>query len=373
VVIREFHSANTEILSQTQAHRLFGLFILDILTRALPFILLLITSTYILNYYESLNQSLEILLIASASLFFSKLGWSFCIGILRVFGKTNWIAFFTGLDWILKLICLLILHFLSALNIHTAFIASLIIGGTINFLQIIYVQRLFRHNINFSSFFQLNFKAKFNEIFREKRFLFINFGMSVSDLIAKDFDIVIISSFLTIEKIGLYKISKSMVYMMWRVIDPFYVSMMPELIKLWAKKDYDFLVTMLNKISNYLFLLALLMITFSYFILSFWSKAMLGVGYEDIEYIFIIMSIWVLICAPFVWAHPLSVAVGYPEYAFFGNLAGLFFGLVSFIGLCEIWGLYGAGFAWTLTISSGFLLTSYLSFLKLKQAKIKSP
>ena len=175
---------------------------------------------------------------------------------------------------------------------------------------------------------------------------------------AKDLDILLISSLLSIEKVGLYKMAKSFVQVMWRVIDPFYIAIMPEVQKLWQLGEMKKLYILLRKTSIRLLLLASLVVVFGNIAMVVFGEYILGDAYSAVPSLMLIMSIWVIVCAPIIWGLPLAVAINRPEISLGGSVIGSLIGLTAFTFLTPLYGLTGAALAWNATLISGFLFTT---------------
>ena len=188
-----------------------------------------------------------------------------------------------------------------------------------------------------------------------------NLGVSASDLMAKDLDVAMISSLLTPDKVGLYKMAKSFVQVLWRAIDPFYIAIMPEVQKLWQQREINALARLLRKTSIRLLMLAIAVVVLGCGAVALLGVRVLGAGYADVPLLMLAMSGWVVVCAPLIWGIPLAVAINRPELSVGGSMLGLVIGLAAFTALTPTLGLMGAALAWNATLISGFMFTTGLA------------
>jgi O-antigen/teichoic acid export membrane protein len=188
--------------------------------------------------------------------------------------------------------------------------------------------------------------------------LLANWGLSASDLMAKDLDITLISATLPHETIGLYKMAKSLVQVIWRAIDPVYLAVMPEIQKLWQTEQFHELKQLLITLTWALGLLSFVLIASVFAGVSFFYETVLGSGYIGLPAIMGWMSLWIVVCAPLIWGLPLLVATNRPEWAVIASLSGSAVGFLAFTLLTPQYGLKGAALAWIVTLVVGAAVTT---------------
>jgi O-antigen/teichoic acid export membrane protein len=362
VVARDFCRLDDKVKSNhLDSLRLFDLFVLETFSRVIPLFVLLLLSDWLLYSISLEHQDAALLLLAAVGFTVSKCGSSVSTGLLRVLGRTDLIAGCMAIDWGLRLVITggvaLALH----LDVRLALWIALVIGIACNLIQICLACKEFTNQIGPISLVGWNIFGAFDRLRSARRLIISNLGVSGSDLMAKDLDVALISSMLSAEKVGLYKMSKSFVQVIWRGIDPFYITIMPEIQKLWQLRDFDEVRRLLKKTTIRLFYLSILLVTISnLFVVSF-GQILLGNEYKDISQIMMIMSIWILISAPLIWGSALAIAVGRPEISVGGTALGLFVGLVAFYVFVPLLGLLGAGIAWSLTILTGVVFIALVA------------
>lgn len=362
VVARDFcHLDDKSKGNPFDSLRLFDLFALETFSRVLPLLALILLSDWLLYGISLEHDDAKLLLLAAVGFTASKCGGSVSTGLLRVLGRTDLIAGCMAIDWGLRLIFTGCIALAFQLDVQLALWIALVIGMACNCMQIWLACKEFTNQIGPISLAGWSILSAFDRLRSARRLIISNLGVSGSDLMAKDLDVALISSMLSAEKVGLYKMSKSFVQVIWRAIDPFYITIMPEIQKLWQLRHFDEVKMLLKKSTIRLFYLSIGLVIISNLFVILFGQLLLGEEYKDISQIVMIMSIWILISAPLIWGSALAIAVGRPEISVGGAVLGLFVGLVAFFGLVPLLGLLGAGIAWSLTIIIGVVFIALVA------------
>lgn len=337
---------------------ILDLYILEAASRAAPFLGLVLAAVALPTAMNLPEDGGVLIVLAATGFVFAKVGWGTSTGILRVLGRTDLIALCSTADWGLRLLVTLAVSAAGDLSIAIALVIGLVAGGACNAAQIAFAVREFRSRIAPLGLAGWNVSGAIGRTRPQRRLLASNLGLSASDLMAKDLDVAMISYLLAPEKVGLYKMAKSLVQMSWRAIDPFYLAIMPEVQKLWSEGRYGTLRMLLRKTSLRLLGLSVALVSLACGSVLLLGGAMLGPGYSGLTALMLTMSVWVIVCAPLVWGHPLAVAIGHPELTVGGSLLGSALGFAAFLALTPVIGLHGAAIAWVLTLSVGFIFTA---------------
>ena len=141
-------------------------------------------------------------------------------------------------DWSLRLLFTLLLLMFGGLTITNVLWVVLIMGGLVNACQLLLSAKEFLRRGGSFGFAEWSPLSAWYRLQQDRRLIASNLGISSSDMMAKDLDIAIISHFVSIEKVGLYKMAKSLVQVIWRAIDPFYLAIMPEVQRLWKHGEH---------------------------------------------------------------------------------------------------------------------------------------
>lgn len=341
--------------------KLVDLFILETIGRVLPVIGLIILSPILVQTSHLQADTEWLVVIAALGFLVGKAGIGTSTGLLRVLGRTDLIALCMTADWSLRLLFTLLLLMFGGLTIANVLWVVLIVGGLLNACQLLVSAKEFISRGGSFGFAEWSPLSAWNRLKQDRRLIASNLGISSSDMMAKDLDIAIITPFVSIEKVGLYKMAKSLVQVTWRAIDPFYLAIMPEVQRLWKRGEHIKLKRLLVKTSGLLFLLAAILVAILYVLVLMTASQILGSGYDQLHSLVLLMSIWVVICAPLVWGHPLAVAIGYPEIAVGGGILGTVAGLISFLILTPQFSLIGAAVAWNITLLVMFFFIAGLA------------
>ena len=368
VVARDLSNVvDAKDLSGQSGSKVVDLFVLEALGRFIPVVgLLLLTPT--LAAASNLSADSHWLIgLAAAGFLLSKTGIGLSTGLLRVLGRTDLIAACMSADWGLRLLLTILLAMLNVLTVANALWVALAVGSICNAGQLVLAAGQFAARVAPLTPLNWSLPAALGRLRDDRRLIAANLGVSASDLMAKDLDIAMISSFMTADKVGLYKMAKSFVQVIWRAIDPFYLAIMPEVQRLWAAKEVTKLKALLAKTSSRLIVLSLGLVTVGCAAVWVFGDRVLGPGFESVPALMLLMSIWVVFCAPLVWGHPLAVAINRPELAVAGSFLGSVAGVAAFLTLTPRFGLTGAAVAWVITLLTGVYFTAGSALLFARQ------
>jgi len=332
--------------------------VLEALGRLVPVAGLLALSPLLARASHLPEEANWLIALAAAGFLIGKTGASLSTGLLRVLGRTDIIAACMTVDWGLRLLLTLLLTGLGTLTIPTALWVALFVSGACNAAQLLLARFELRKLGIPLGVASWTIPAALARLRHPRRLIIANLGVSASDLMAKDLDVAMISSFMSADKVGLYKMAKSFVQVIWRAIDPFYLAIMPEVQRLWAAGEVARLKRLLSKTSRRLLALSMALVAIGCALAWSLGDRVLGPGYEQVPSLMLLMSVWVIFCAPLVWGHPLAVAINHPELAVAGSLLGSIAGVVAFLTLTPRFGLVGAGVAWVITLLAGFFFTT---------------
>ena len=336
-----------------EAGHVVDLFVLECMTRLIPMAFLLILSSFVLSQLNLSSATWDALLVCALAFILGKSGNSVSTGLLRVLGRTDLIAACSIADWSLRLLLTVMLGVLSYLNVTTAVWVTLLAGGLCNGILVVLACSVFTRRVQPIPWSLWSLKQAMQRLRGSLRLITSNLGISLSDLMAKDLDIVLLASMLNPVMVGLYKMAKSFVQVIWRAIDPFYLTIMPEIQRLWQLKQFSALWLLLRKTSSRLLALSVTLVAMAYGLLIWLSPLLLSVEYAGVPRLMLTMSFWVVVCSPLIWGIPLAIAINRPELSAIGSFLGLVVGLVAFSVLTPTLGLTGAALAWNITLISG--------------------
>lgn len=362
IVARDFCHLEDE-KSKLHPHPLYlvDLFVLEIVSRLLPLMVLLMLSELLVRVIRLEPADSDLITLAAVGFMVSKSGSSVSTGLLRVLGRTDLIAYCTSVDSGLRLVISSIFVIIWHLNVDLALWIGMSVGVICNGTQIWLAGREFSLRIAPVSPMGWNVVSAWERLRVARRLIISNLGLSVSDLMAKDLDVLVISSLLSADKVGIYKMTKNFVQLIWRAIDPFYIAIMTEIQRLWQLGEVGDLIYLLRKTSFRLLLLSIALVALGTTMVSLVGDKILGDEFRGVADLMLIMSIWIVFCAPLIWGIPLAVAINRPELSVGGSVIGLIIGLIGFTILTPSLGLIGAAIALNATLISGFISTSGFS------------
>lgn len=362
VVAKEFcQIGDNQDKSLQNGLKLVDLFVLETIGRLLSVLGLILLWPLLVQIIHLQADTGWLVVLAALGFLVGKAGTGTSTGLLRVLGRTDLIALCMIADWGLRLLITLLLMMYGGLTIANALWVVLIVGGLFNVCQLLVSAREFLSRGGVFGLAEWSPLSAWCRLREDRRLIASNLGLSSSDMMAKDLDITLISPFVSIEKVGLYKMAKNLVQIVWRGIDPFYLALMPEVQRIFKRGEHVQLKRLLLKMAILLFILAVTLAALIYALVYMFASQILGSGYDQLPYLVAIMLIWVVICAPLVWGHPLAVAIGYPEIAVGGSILGTVAGLTSFLILTPQYGLTGAAVAWNITLLMCFFFVAGLA------------
>lgn len=358
VVIRFICPWESTFQPEIAGIRFADLLCLDVVLRALSLLGIVGLLPLIGKFIFVTAPPLDVLLACAAMHFFAKAGNSSAIGLIRVMDRFDAAAKLVAMEWFLKLVTLVILSQLVQPTIVEVVVLAGVIGLFSNVIVIALATKIW--NNRYSGTIRICFHGMWRRIVETRRYIFSNLGISLSDSLVRDLDVVITGAFLRVELVGIYKMSKNVVSMMWRVVDPFFLVLMPELRKMRAENKIENLIIFIKKVATLLFVISLGMFAITWVGLAFFGSWIFGSDFSAISTIFPYMAVWVIFSAPLIWAHPLASAAGHPEIILLGTFIANFVGLILFVPLVYSIGITGAGIGWSLTSTLAFVLTAYL-------------
>lgn len=292
---------------------------------------------------------------------FSKILNGVSIALLRFIGRVDVISKFVTIEWGLKLLLLFAFIIFDSDNLKVLLLFMGLIGILINISQVKFTFKISNVNpggsvINFSNFI----------IFHEenKNLIYSGLGISITDLMSKDLDINLMSSIISYQKIGLYKLAKTFVQLIWRAIDPVYFALMPEVQNLVINNQRKQLKILIKKSMLYMLIFSIVLVVLGGVGLLLVQKYFLGSEYDGVLNLYLIVSLWVIICAPLLWAHPLAVAVDSNILSVIAGLLGSIIGIVVLYSTIHEFDVFGAGFSWVTTLSVTFVFQAIFVYRK---------
>jgi O-antigen/teichoic acid export membrane protein len=331
--------------------------LIEVVGKLLPCLGMIILAPVLSAFANLPAQAMIFIVAAALAIYVGKLGFGLSTGLLRVAGRTDLIAFSVTAELVVRLLLMAGLAVIGQLTVLNAILvqggASVIGTGG----QWMFVRRLFP-GLNPTRSGTWTLAGALSRLRENRRLMLSNLGISASDLIIKDLDVTLLAAMTNASEVGIYKMAKNIALLAWRAVDPFTLSLIPEVNRLIAVQNYLALRSLRLKSS-----IALLLFTTAIAVVTTAGVWLLGVrvfgaGYAPIAYLVPLMMLGPLIAAPLVWGHPLAVALVRADLAVWGSFLGMVAGLPTLLVLVPLWGIVGAGLSWPIGFACSFVFTS---------------
>jgi O-antigen/teichoic acid export membrane protein len=351
----------------SKEHRLsfIDCLVFESLLKLLPCLSLIALSYWLARLAKLPADGQLLIIIAAAGNYFAKIGYGLSTGILRVLGRSDQFTFCGSGELLVRLIILLLLSTLTTLTV-TACVITL--SATLLISNLVQLALAVRHIGGVGQArSQWHARGMFTRLREHRRLLLSNVGLSAADLMNKDLDVSLLSPMVSASTIGVYKMAKNIALLTWRAVDPFYLALMPELSRRIQLGNFTSCRQLLRRSAAGLALLALGLTSSAYLGVYFLGDDILGADFASVPQIIIWMLLGVIVSAPLVWGHPLSVALNRGDLPFLGSLLGMVIGLAVFVPFVSLWGIQGAAISWTLSFLPHFVFTSTFSYRLLRR------
>lgn len=332
------------------------LLVFEVLGKALPCIGLVAAAPLLAGWGGLAPGSAMLIAGAAIGIYASRLGSGLAVGVLRVYGRSDLNALFASGELLLRLV--LVMAFIAAdgLTVAACIAIQCTTGFIANTLQLRAAAA--RLGVDAATWRPWRPAAAWARLGTQRRLILSSLGLSVSDLMNKDLDVTLIAPLVPAEQVGVYKMAKSIVLIAWRAVDPFTLSLMPEVNRLVAGGERVALDRLLRRSAFGLLLLAFVLGVAAFVLVTWFGPAVLGPSFAGIAALMPTMFVGVVVGAALVWGHPLCVALDRADLAFAGSLFGSAVGLLAFLALVPRFGLSGAGIAWSLAFLLNFVFTA---------------
>jgi len=313
-------------------------------------------------FFPEYGNLREIIHLSSFILLFNNLTTSTGRGVLRVLDKFSIAASISTFAVWLKLglcvLCGAIVH-MGSIDVLAVTIISYVILTLVFFF---FCQKELKKQLGFS--FEL---SKFNHMVIRSALgadskELVNFTKhmyltSLSMVPTKELDVNILGWLTTMEVVGLYKIGKNFLAAIWSFIDAVYLVCYPKISYFVHNKQMLELKVFLILLRKAMFFMGVFLYFTGFLIVPHAINVFYGLNSDLSGDLFKIMSLGVLIWAPFVWLAPLVLAHGRADIISKGALltAALLVFLYPVFIFC--WGAYGGAIITALVSPLTVLLT----------------
>lgn len=359
----ELHGGTTA--TDGHCRTLGDLILIEGVGKLLPLAGLILLSPVLQHYSQLPPGGAQLIVIAAAGLYVAKLGYGVTVGLLRVVGRSDLLAYCAAGETLLRLMLLSALYFTHRLDVTWAIIVPCItgpIGMACQWGCASSVAVAFRRVRNLWGWRGVNMRTR-----ASRRLLLSSLGLSITDLINKDLDITIISSFTPAASIGIYKLAKSLAMLAWKVIDPFTLALMPEISRLVSLGECQRVRRVVRRSAAGLFAVALLLALGIFATLLLFGSHIFGQAFARLPTLLPWMLTGVVLSAALVWGHPLAVALNRADLSLAGTTIGSVFGITALILLAPHYGIVAVGMIWAAGLLTSFLFLGLTSLAALRR------
>lgn len=331
---------------------------IDVVARILVGVVLVVATPLLLVYVLRGHAGAGLLLVATVGMFLGKVANSAAIGVLRACDLFVWHARLLLLGWAVKLgVTIACVQLLSG-GVLMAIAVSVAVDALVNFATISRARRAAR-TAGWAPHAEVP-PLSADERSSLRRFLMSNLGISTSDSVLRELDTALVGMLLSLESVGLYRMAKNIVQMIWRVVDPVYILMMPEFSRQLAAGN-DAAVHRLGRMITLttfgvVGVIALAMVA----VLPHVAPLVLGPSFAGLTTICGLMVIGVLLGGPFIWVHAAWIAEGRPDRQLIANVSGAVVAAIAYVSLTPQYSVRGAAVAFAISLSLPFVLSRLL-------------
>jgi O-antigen/teichoic acid export membrane protein len=330
-----------------------AIFSLDIVLKLLIGLVFVVAAPFISSALGLSHDGQTILFLCFLNAFVAKVGNSVAVGLLRAANRFNLHAIVLLIEWVSRVVLTALAIIGAGARLPEVLILSAVVGLVSNFTLIIVAVRAAHFRPEW--LILKDRKRLVHALSSMRAFILPSYGISLLDNVAKEADVAVIALFLPLPTVGVYKMAKSIVLMMWKAADPFFLVVMPTLVKYVRSSDAAGLTMFLRRFSFLLAGVSAAMVAISAVLIPVAVPHILGPEFSDVSSIFLLMSAWILVSLPLIWTHAYAAAIGRPVLQLGGSLLGNGVMLALLFALTPAFGLIGAAIAWSTGLAACFV------------------
>lgn len=265
---------------------------------------------------------------ATAMVFATKVFNAPSMGFLRLSGHLQVFSVLQVADWAARLAVLGALAMFDRASINNLFLSQLMVGAIFNSIVI---RRAF-------STLELSLVAILkrggdlrNFLSDHARVVFGSQSVSAMDSVVKELDVLVCGIFLAPAQVGIYKMTKSLAGVAWRLADPVYIVVLPKLANLHSEGQTAQLASVTRQLTFGLAVGGGLLLAASTIGVWLFAPWFLGPEYFESIRLFPLAAIWIAIALPLIWTHSLAIGAGRPDIQFKAGLVGNGVGLMAIV------------------------------------------
>jgi O-antigen/teichoic acid export membrane protein len=349
----------------SQALYFFDFLVIEVFSKAVPCALLALLSATVASWMHLPPNASPLIAAAAIGGYATKIGVGLSTGLLRVLGRSDVFVRCMLLEILLRATGLGAAYFFVGLSVWNCIVIQSMTGFLCNALQLALAASKLAGLKN--AFKAWRLRAAIVRCSENAKLMAFNYLISVTDILIKDLDVVLLGTILTTSGVGIYRMAKNAAQLAWRAIDPFTLSLMPEINRMLALGEFPAFRRMQKLSSAWLFTLAAALSTAGLVVLTLWGTNLLGASYAAVPAVAASMVGAIILSAPLVWGHPLAVALNRPELAVIGSGFGTVIGVAGILLFAPRFGPQGAACAWALGFVANFLFIAIAAEIALRR------
>ena len=334
------------------------LLFVDASSRVIVWLLLLAVSPLVAKFLIKSHDAFATIVVAATAAMLAKIGNGPAVGVLRAFRRFDWHAASLLSTWIAKLAVTWLALWAAGTSVLVVLIAALVcdLGGN---LAIVWraARELSEAQIAIRGAAASAAQSGAGEV---GRFLAVSAGMSLSDSFVRELDTTVVAWYLPLPDVGAYRMAKNIVLMLWRAVDPVYVVLMPEFAKQRAGGRRHETVRLATRTTMLVFSASVVVLIAMFFLLPTAVSAILGVSFSAVPQAANLMALGLLLGAPLIWTHALSVGAGKVHVQLCANLLGAVLAGTTFVLLTPRAGLNGAAVGFAVALGAPFVISAVI-------------
>lgn len=321
-----------------------ALYNFEMLLKLYPLLLIPLVVWFYTEYADFEESYAAIFVVSLGAYYFLKVGSGLTQSVLRNTNRPDIIVFGLVIELVVRItICL----FLTAYNLFSLQAACAVFFATgiaLNGIQFVYVHRLLGKmgiSLGFCGLTEIRDGLK-----KSQSMIKMNFVMSWADLMSKDLDVIILPFIGTISDVSIYKLAKTISTLVWKVMDPIHLALMPEAARWIEQKEYTKLTLAIKKIMIFAPIICFALAVCLQLVLFMFRDAVSNYGYAGIERLVLVMSLAICISSFFIYAYPCLVAFNRLIVALYISFFTSILGVILLFILTNNFGVFGTALAW---------------------------
>lgn len=333
-------------------------FLVDVLTGVIAFFLAVLLAKFANEYFVKSENGVEFIIVYSVSLLVSTANTT-ADALFRVFDKFKTIAFVNSSEAFFRLTLVAVILFLGYGVREVLFVY--VVAAFFGFLlrQVIVNRILFEKNL--SNWLSSPIKLLFPRL-KEISWFLLNTSFNATLKMANEGNIAVLflGHFFGNQAAGIYKVARSVIKVMARIVDPVYEAIYPKLVSLTSQnlllKSTEVIKYALKNLLKFTLPIAFVILVFAELII----RLVFGAEYTDASNTMRVLTVAALFTGTTFWVTPSLLALGRPGFRTAINLFKTLIYIVLLLILVPRYSYIGAAVAYLLAEIINFVVSIYL-------------